>query len=204
MRLIDIEQKLLTLKQPILQTRDVSAYLNIPCAQASKILDRLAAAGRFVRLMRGKWVTTPQIDPLILPASLTAPFPSYISLQTALFYHAMISQIPHTIYAVSLARTHYYITSFGSISIHHVNPNFFFGFARNNQINIATPEKALIDVLYLTSAKSNLFKALPEIEFPKSFNYKKAKAIIKKIPSQRVRTLVQKRFEKLLSNPNSA
>ncbi|HLB42643.1 MAG TPA: hypothetical protein VJN02_07320 [Gammaproteobacteria bacterium] len=199
MRLIDIEQKLLTLKQPILQTRDVSAYLNIPHAQASKILDRLATAGRFVRLMRGKWATTSQIDPLILPEFLTAPFPSYVSLQTALFYHGMISQIPRTIYAVSLARAHYYITSFGSISIHHVQPEFFFGFTRKNQINIATPEKALMDVLYLTSAKSNLFKTLPEIEFPKSFNYKQAKTIINKIPSQRVRALVQKRFEKLLS-----
>ena len=198
MRLIEAEQKLLALKQPVLQTRDVSACLNIPHAQASKIVDRLAKAGRFVRLMRGKWATTTQLDPLILPEYLTVPFPSYISLQTALFYHGMISQIPQTIYAVSLARTHQYATPFGNISIHHLQPDFFFGFEIMNQIKIATPEKALIDVLYLTSARSRLFKTLPEVEFPTSFSRKKADAIIHTISSPRIKTLVQGRLAALL------
>jgi predicted transcriptional regulator of viral defense system len=198
MRLLDAEQKLLALKQPVLQTRDVSACLNIPNAQASKILDRLAKADRFVRLMRGKWATSTQIDPLILPEYLTAPFPSYVSLQTALFYHGMISQIPHTIYAVSLARTHQYKTPFGTISIHHLQPDFFFDFEVINQVKIASPEKALLDVFYLTPTKSNLFKSLPELELPKSFDYKKTNTIINNINSPRIKTLVIKRFEKLL------
>jgi len=199
MRLIEVEQQLLSLKQPVLQTRDVSAILNIPHAQASKILERLAATGRFVRLMRGKWATTKLIDPLILPEYLTAPFPSYISLQTALFYHEMISQIPHTIYAVSLARTRLYKTFFGDISVHHLQTDFFFGFEVIDQVKMASPEKALIDVLYLTSAKSKLFKTLPEVEFTKSFSRKKANAIINKITSQGIKTLVQKRLEDLWS-----
>jgi predicted transcriptional regulator len=45
MKLIEVEQKLLELNQPVLQTRDVSAYLNIPNAQASKILTRLTNSG---------------------------------------------------------------------------------------------------------------------------------------------------------------
>jgi len=199
MRLIDVEQKLLTLKQPVLQTRDVSAYLNISDAHASKILSALAKTGRFVRLMRGKWATTTQIDPLILPEYMTAPFPSYISLQTALFYHGMISQVPQTLYAVSLARTHRYITPFATISIHHLQADFFFGFERIGQTKMATPEKALIDILYLTPAKSNLFKALPEVELPPSFSHKKAHAIINKITLLRIKTLVQNRLESLLA-----
>lgn len=198
MRLIEVEQKLLALRQPVLQTRDVAAYFKITHAQASKILSRLADAGRFVRLMRGKWATTTQLDPLLLPEYLTAPFPSYVSLQTALFYHGMISQIPHTIYAVSLARTHQYATPFGNISIHHLQPDFFFGFEMMGQIKIATPEKALIDLLYLTPAKSKLFKTLPEVELPASFSRKKAYAIINKITSLRTKTLVQRRLDVLL------
>jgi Mn-dependent DtxR family transcriptional regulator len=46
MRLIEAEQKLLALHQPVIQTRDVSACLNISHAQASKILDHLARVGR--------------------------------------------------------------------------------------------------------------------------------------------------------------
>lgn len=197
MRLIEAEQKILALKQAVIQTRDVSACLNISYAQASKILANLVAAGRFVRLMRGKWATTTQLDPLILPEFMTAPFPSYISLQTALFYHGMISQIPNTIYAVSIARTRQYKTNFGVISIHHLHPDFFFGFENINQIKIATPEKALVDVLYLAPARSSLFKSLPEIEFPKSFNRTKVNEIISRIPSLRTRTLVEKKFKAL-------
>lgn len=200
MQLIEVERRILALQQPVIQTRDVSACLNIPNAHASKILNRLVKAGRFVRLMRGKWATTNQIDPLILPEYLTAPFPSYVSLQTALFYHGFISQIPQTIYAVSLARTRQYSSDFGTISIHHLQPDFFFGFEKIGKINMATPEKALIDVLYLTPAKSRLFKSLPEVEFSKKFSYKKANAIINKIPSLRIKTLVRKRLSKLLAD----
>jgi predicted transcriptional regulator of viral defense system len=195
MQLIEVEQKLRALKQVVLQTRDVSAHLNIPIAQASKILQRLAANGRFVRLMRGKWATTKNIDPLVLPEYLTAPFPSYISLQTALFYHGMISQIPHTIYVVSLDRTQQFQTAFGHISIHHIQPDFFFDFEKTGDVNMASAEKAFIDFLYLTPAKSKLFKHLPEVEFPDHFDFDKAKKIIEKIPSMRTRILVKKRFD---------
>jgi hypothetical protein len=99
---------------------------------------------------------------------------------------------------VSLARTKLYTTPFGNISIHHLQPDFFFDFETVNQIKMASPEKALIDTLYLTPAKSNLFKSLPELELPKSFNLKKTQEIIKKIPSQRIRSLVQNRLEKIL------
>jgi predicted transcriptional regulator of viral defense system len=199
MKLIDVEQKLIELKQPVLQTRDVSAALKIPNAQASKILERLAKSGRFVRLKRGKWATTKDIDPLILPEFLTSPFPSYISLQTALFYHGIISQIPHTIHAISLDRTQLVKNFFGDFSIHHIHPDFFFGFETTGYIKMATPEKALIDILYFSSAKSGLFKTLPELELLETFNKKIALAHIEKIPSQRIKSLVLKKFRNLFS-----
>lgn len=64
---------------------------------------------------------------------------------------------------------------------------------------MATPEKALIDILYLTPAKSNLFKTLPEVELLPSFNHKKAYAIINKITLLRIKALVQSRLESLLA-----
>ncbi|HVY53320.1 MAG TPA: hypothetical protein VHA13_02255 [Gammaproteobacteria bacterium] len=199
MQLIEARERLLRLKQPVIQTSDASACLNLPYAQASKILARLEHVGQFVRLMRGKWATTRELDPLILPEYLTLPYPSYVSLQTALFYHGMISQIPHTIYAVSLARTRVYRTPIGSFSIHHLQPSFFFGFETIGQIKMATPEKALIDLLYFSPANSRLFKKQPELDLTKSFNIKKAKNIITKIPSQRTKTLVQQRFQTLIN-----
>lgn len=198
MNLLEAEQKLLNLRQPVLQTNDVVACLRIEKTHASKILQRLVSAGRFVHLRRGRWATSQQIDPLILPEYLTAPFPSYISLQTALFYYGMISQIPHTIYAVTLARTKQYKTPLGFFSVHHIQPDFFFDFTIVGNVKIASPEKALLDVLYLTPARSNLFKTLPEIELTSQFNFKKAHEIINKIPSFRRKALVLARFKKLI------
>lgn len=197
MRLIDAQQKILQLNQPIILTRDAAACLNISIAHANQILTSLTSAGHFIRLMRGRWATTSQVDPLILPEYLTSPFPSYISMQTALFFHGMISQIPTIIYAASLSRTKKYTTPLATISIHHIQPDFFFDFEMIGQVKIASPEKALIDTFYLSAARSRLFTKLPEIELPKSFDFKKADKIIKIIKSRRTRTLVETRLSEL-------
>lgn len=200
MKTIDMFFKLKQLKVPILQTQDVSALLNIPIAHASKILERLANAHQIVRIRKGVW-TFPDIDPLALPELLTAPFPAYVSLQTALYYHGMISQIPSIIYSVSLARTKIFKTPLAEVSVHHLQPVFFAGYEQisGSLVKIATPEKALIDLLYLSSTKSRLFHTLPELEIPKTFKRVRAMAWIEKIPSVRLKTLVKKRFLALFS-----
>lgn len=200
MRLLDAHAKLLALKQDVLQTSDVAACLQITIPHASQILKRLVAAGFFVSLARNKWVCKKTIDPLLLPEYLTAPLPSYISFHTALYYHGMISQIPATIYAASLARTRQYKTPFAPISIHHLQPEFFFGFELipKTLIKLATPEKALLDFFYLSAARSLLFTRLPELEIPPHFRSKEAFQMIDQIPSQRVRTLVHQKLKQYL------
>ena len=37
-------------------------------------------------------------------------------------------------------------------------------------VKIASPEKALLDALYLRPARSRLFRALPELELPRTFS----------------------------------
>ncbi|MES2272664.1 MAG: hypothetical protein V4487_00530 [Chlamydiota bacterium] len=200
MRLLDAQAKLLALKQDVLQTSDAAACLDTTIPHASQILRRLSKSGFFIPLARGKWACHATIDPLLLPEYLTAPAPSYISFQSALYYHGMISQIPDTIYAASLARTRQYKTPIASISIHHIQPNFFFGFeiAPKSKIKMATPEKALLDVLYLSSVRSFLFSALPELEIPRGFKSKEALKMIEKIPSPRMRTQVYKKLQRYI------
>jgi hypothetical protein len=111
----------------------------------------------------------------------------------------MISQIPNTIYAVSLARTKYYSTPLGKISIHHIDEGFFFGFnTLENGVNMATSEKALLDFLYLSTSKSRLFSALPELELPPDFSIKKANKIIQKIKIAKIKTLIERKFAAII------
>lgn len=209
MNLLEADTLLRRFGYPTAATRDVAAFLNISTAYASNLLRRLAKVGRAVRLGRGRWIIGAKgehnlqsgsiIDPFAIPEALTNPFPAYISLQSALYHHGIISQIPAVVYAVSLARTHRYKNQLGDFSIHHLEPDLFFGFEllAKSMIKMATPEKALIDYLYLSLGRSRQFRALPEIELPKSFSKRKATQIIKKIPLRSKRTAVLNRFDEL-------
>ena len=200
MRLLDVIAAITSMDAPCFTTRDVAARLRVPNGHASVSLARLAAAGQVMRLRRGVWVLPARVDPLALPEYLTSPFPAYVSLQSALYLHGMISQVPAITYAVSLARTRRFATPLGTVSLHHVQPAFFFGFEAAGLAGgrLATPEKALIDFLYLTQARSRLFRALPELEWPTRFRVSAARAIVKRIEPLRRRTLVARKLEELL------
>ena len=206
MRLVDVHARLLRMDIPVFQTSDAAAYLGIGNAHASKLLARLAASGHLFRLGRGRWGFKDRIEPFALPEYLTAPFPSYVSLQSALYHHGMISQISAVIYAVSIARTRKYVTALGTVSVHHIDPSFFFGYqpAGKGPAKIATPEKALIDFLYLSPARTRLFRALPELELPGRFKVKEARKIIRRIRAVRRRNHVSRLFEQLFKSRETA
>src|SRR5437870_5990095 len=171
MKLIDAYTKLKQLNLPVIQTNDAAAYLDISVNHANKLLSRISKTHQLIHLKQCLWAF-PDIDTLILPGFLTSPFPSYISLQTALYFHNMISQIPNIIYAVSVARAKIYKTPMATVSIHHIHPAFFIGYEEkgvNGLLRIAYPEKALLDIFYLSQTKTRLFKTLPEVELPKNF-----------------------------------
>jgi len=201
MKLVDFHTQLLELKAAVFQTSAAAACLKINNAHASKLLARLAKSGHLVHLARGLWAFKERVEPLALPQYLTNPFPSYVSLQSALYYHGMISQIPAITYAISIARTKRYKTDLGTVSIHHVHPSFFFGFEALGKgvVKIATPEKALIDFFYLSPTKSKLFRALPELELPRRFSVKTARKMISRIMSDRRRKLVKNLLEEVTS-----
>jgi predicted transcriptional regulator of viral defense system len=190
---------LVAIDAPVFTTTDAAIRLGLPNAHASTILARLAAAGQVIRLRRGVWARPAGVDALALPEYLTAPFPAYVSLQSALYLHGMISQVPAVTYAVSVARTRRFATPIGTVSIHHMQPSFFFGFEdAGHGGRLATPEKALVDFLYLAPARSKLFRALPELEWPARFSKTRARAIVRRIESVRRRTLVSRRLEAIL------
>lgn len=199
MKSIEAHKKLLDLNQPVIKTVDAAACLNTNITTASKILARLRDAKLINKILRNLWSLDLNLDPLTLPEYLTFPLPSYISMQTALFYHGMISQIPETIYVISLDRTKQYITPMGKISVHHIDPNLFFGFdvVENTNIKLASPEKALIDFFYLYSARSLLFRKLPELEIPKHFSKQKINLIINKISLDKRRVMVEAQLNKI-------
>ncbi len=190
------------LAKRVVTTNDVTLALGVERSAATQTLKRLAAEGLLKKIRHGLWAVDPALDPLLLPEYLTVPFPSYVSLQSALYLRGMVSQVPEVIYVASLAQTRRVRTTLGAFSIHRLAPTFFGGYEtlKESGVRLATPEKALIDTLYLGPTKSRMFAHLPEIEIPKGFDRRKALEWLARIPVGPRRTSVKRRLDRLLGS----
>ncbi len=160
----DAFARLQRLKIPVIATADAAAAFGQSTYAASKTLSRLAQSGLVTAVRHGTWWVGARADPYRLPEYLTAPMPSYLSLQTALHLRGLIEQIPEVFYVVSLARTQRIATRTGVFSVHHIAPELFGGFEETPAgVKIASAEKALFDLAYLSGGRSRLFTAVPEL-----------------------------------------
>jgi len=80
--------------------------------------------------------------------------PSYISLQTALSFYGMIPEGVITVTSISTRKTTWFETPAGRFHYQSIRPGLMAGYDQKPlmggaSILIATPEKALIDLLYL-------------------------------------------------------
>jgi hypothetical protein len=185
---------------PVFETGDAAAALGCTTDAAHKTLSRLVAAGLLVSIKARIWGLPGRIDRLALVEHLSRPWPGYVSLQTALFVHGMISQIPVVTFAVTSGRTRRIRTSLGTYSLHRIGPDFFGDWEMNDAgAKIARPEKALLDVFYLSPSSTRLFASLPEVELPHGFDVRWARARAASIASARLRTLVTRRLDATLA-----
>lgn len=190
---------------PALRTSDAAAALDLSVSAASVTLARLERAGLVRRVRSGTWWVGEGLDPYRLPEFLTAPMPSYVSLQSALSLHGLIEQLPQVTFAVSLARSQRIETSVGIVSVHHITPELFGGYeVLKSGVKVATPEKALFDLAYLSGGRSRLFASLPELELPSRFKRRELTRWINRIASSRARTLTSLRLQHWTCTPRAA
>ncbi len=119
-----------------------------------------------------------EINPMIFAGKIYEP--SYLSLEFALNYYGIIPDIPGTYTSVTSRTTKYFKNRFGYFTYQKVKPDFFSGYEVRSEksvsFNIATPEKALVDYLYLNkneiTADFNFWK---EMRINEDFKFKKKK-----------------------------
>jgi predicted transcriptional regulator of viral defense system len=201
MNQIEALQRLRTLATPVVETRDVAALLQVSASNATTILRRLASEEMLVHLSRGRWLVNQKIDRLALPELISAPYPACISLQSALFHHGLIEQIPSVLYAVTPARPRRVRTPMGTISFHRMPPELFKGFelSPTSDAKIATPEKALFDLLYLAPGRSRLFSTLPELAIPRRFQWQRLSEYTELVKSTGRRAYIAERIQTIRS-----
>lgn len=121
-------------------------------------LDRWCKSGRVLQLRRGVYAVE-----AIYAKHLPHPFlvanilkrASYVSLQSALSYYGMIPEYVPTTTSVTTERPERFDTPLGRFEFRHTAKHLFTGFheieiAPELAARIASPEKALVDLLYLT------------------------------------------------------
>lgn len=198
MRATDAYGELLRLDRPIVTTREAAARWRVEQRTAGRRLRAMEEAGFVRRLRRGLWALDPDIGPFVVPPYLTAPFPAYVSFWSALSQHEMIEQVPRQVSVASLARPRRIPTSLGVYAVHHLAPELFGGYEGSEEHGyMATPEKALFDLVYIRAAAGGR-AYFPELSLPRGFDAARVKEWTAQIEAARLRTLVSRRLRDVL------
>ena len=135
---------------------DIAKAFGISAGSAKVTASRYAKQGILVRVkrnmyvLRDVWEATGREKKFVLVN--LGQVPSYISLMSALDYYEITTQVQRDFFeSVAIKRTkEIYID--GSIFRYvKVNSALYFGFKKEKDFFIATPEKALVDAFYLMS-----------------------------------------------------
>jgi hypothetical protein len=92
-------------------------------------------------------------------------------------------------------------TPVGVFDLHRIDPRFFGGFdwfGDRQDFLAASPEKALVDCLYLSTRRGQRFGYFPELSFQRGFSARRARQWARKIPDPRIRGQVLRKLEAVL------
>jgi predicted transcriptional regulator of viral defense system len=200
----DSYQRLLQTGRPVLTTAEAAGAWGVEARTAGHRLRVLGEAGIVKRLRRGLWALDPEIERFAIGPYLTAPFPSYVSLWSALARHGMIDQIPRQVSLVSLDRARRIETELGGFEVHHISPELFTGFEGTPESGyLAQPEKALFDLVYLRAAAGRR-AYLTELNLPADFEPGLLSGWQERIAGGRLRTIVATRLGEVLAAADPA
>lgn len=187
---------------PVIETETLLTGILDPRSMKVQI-SRWEKAGKLIQLKRGAYLLsetyrkTSVFEPFI--ASILKK-PSYVSLEKALEYYDLIPEGVNVCTSVTPKRPGEFSSKGGRFSYQHIKLSLFWGYVSvtlNNQTGfMASPEKALLDFLYLKRLKITpeyiqelRLQNLEQINLDKLFEYAKK---FKKPRMLRLSKLVQK------------
>lgn len=189
------------LERPVFTTAELSSLSGKSPSAITQTLSRLEKQGIVIKARRGIWAKSADknLSPFSLIPLLSSKQRLYVSFISALQLYGIIEQIPQVITLASLSHTKKIHTKFADFQIHRISPDFFAGFnwyKNTGDFLIAEPEKALVDCIYISSRKNKQFTYFPEMRFPRSFSFTKARNWAKRIPDKKIQAYALKELEK--------
>lgn len=147
----DLVQTLKGMRKGYYSFADLSKMYDGSPEELRVALHRLVKQERLVRVMKGYYSLSPDIDWEQFACEIVRP--SYISLEYALWHHGMLDQVPTRITLVTTKSTREHILTNQVIEYSHIAPNFYFGYKIVGNHLIAEREKAILDEIYLVSLR---------------------------------------------------
>lgn len=139
---------------PVFSTKDVEKYF--PAFDSRRLVEWQDKGyiqkirNRFYRFRDGN-----APDPDLYYIANKIYYPSYISLESALSFYGIIPEGVFQITSCTTRKTQKFNTPDGSFSYRNIKTEMFWGYRveklKSLQFSIATPEKAIVDYLYLHS-----------------------------------------------------
>ncbi|MEZ4591423.1 MAG: hypothetical protein R3D55_09815 [Chloroflexota bacterium] len=138
-----------------------SGHLYAGASNQQKVQRQLAdwvRAGKVIQLRRGLYTLASEYNTKHPHSYVIANHivkGSYISLHTALSYYDLIPEYVAVVTSVTTGRPGTWQNPYGHFSYQHIQNKLFFGFdyrqmTQTQWAYVATPEKALLDLIYLT------------------------------------------------------
>ncbi len=133
-------------------------------ADLRRQLSRWTRAGKLYQLRRGLYAFAPPFHkmkphPFVVANRLVRS--SYVTSLSALAFYGMIPEHVSTITSVTTLRPGQWKTPLGIFQFQHIRSALFFGYHRRDlgggqQAFVATPEKALLDLIYLQPGTNSM------------------------------------------------
>jgi len=129
---------------------DLEKILGLKRESLYVTLNRLTKSGVFERLKKNVYILFTQINDAEKVAN-EIYYPSYLSFEKALSMYGILSQVPYTYTFATIRPSKKVMIGNFAVEYSHLKEELFFGYILKNGKNIALPEKALLDELYLVA-----------------------------------------------------
>jgi predicted transcriptional regulator of viral defense system len=146
------------IEKKVFSFADLKQMTGLPQDQLQVELSRLAARGILWRLGR-KWYANPFAPPSVEEVAMVLRYPSYISLEYALAQEGILSQTAFTITLITTKLPYTFNLDGTLFEYHQIAKRLFWGYRFSGQANVAWPEKALLDLIYIRHLKTHKLSA---------------------------------------------
>jgi predicted transcriptional regulator of viral defense system len=169
--LYQIRDSALDSGRAVFSVQQLSNLIGKPRSIAAVYSSRLVNKGIALRVLKGR--ISFEKDDFIIATQLIEP--SYISLDSALLFHGIITQVTKSIECVTTRNSINYKNL--GIRYHKIPKKLFFGYKRytrgRSYIFVAEPAKALIDGIYL-----NIYSGKEAVEYADKLDFLKLQSLI--------------------------